>query len=407
MELLQKLIQIQSISGNEAEIAKFILDTLQSWGVGARRQNGNVIAYIPGKDGSRALIFNTHMDTVPASNPEKWVYPPYGKNAGRIIRDKLYGLGASDDKGGIAAILNLIDTMICGSCRSSVPNFASKSPSLGWAQGREATFGKPSLVPPVSKLDVGNLPFDLWFTFVAGEETDGSGTEKFLDWFCDTKYFTKYKKISAIIGEPTGNKELEIGHRGNIFLTVTAKGLSGHGAKNYKKEDLAVEKILKIAEKLKSASLIWKKEYRDKFLGEPSLNITGIFSSTNIANVLPAECSLFVDIRTTPLLHEEIKTLLEKLVDFEEGISCMIKERSYGFTSLEAGIVKSFKKVMKGIKLSSSMGTTDMSQFTQRGIETVVFGPGDRECIHKENEFVELSNVSECVKIYRKIIDCF
>lgn len=404
MKLLQKLVQIQSISGNEAEIAKFILDTLQGWGVGARRQNGNVISYIPGRDGSRALIFNAHMDTVPASNPKKWKYPPYGKRAGKIVGDRLYGLGASDDKGAVAAILIIANLFSARRKNFLDPQLAhDKTFSVDTVQVTRSPCDLRKFSPASQNFLI--PPIDLWFTFVCGEETDGSGTEKFLDWFCDTKYFKKYKKIPAIIGEPTDCKELEIGHRGNIFLTVTAKGLSGHGGKNYKSGDLSINKIMRIACKLEYAAESWKRKYRDKFLGESSLNITSIFSSTNIANVVPGECSLCADIRTTPALHGKIKQLLKDLIGQTEGISLKIRDRSPGFTSPQAEVVKSFQRILPGIKMTSSMGTTDLSQFTAKGIETVVFGPGDKDCIHKENEFTELSNVSECAKIYRKIIE--
>lgn len=366
MELLQKLVQIKSISGKEDKLASFIMDYCRENNISAQMQSGNVVIYIKGEDPSKALIFNAHMDTVSAGDLSKWQYQPYGNSAGKVINGKLYGLGASDDKGAIASMLILAN------------NYLRVRPLI-----------------------------DLWFTFVSREETDGSGTESFLDWFTHTKYFKTYKKISVIIGEPTGLGVLEIGHRGNFFLKLESKGVVGHGAKSYKESDLAIGKMLKALQKVKSGFEQWKMGYKDKILEVPSLNITGIFSSASTVNQIPPVCSVTLDIRTTPKMHHKLIPWIKRQVGKSIKISEVATGKPPGIINHRSKIQKTIKSVIPGISVSVSLGSTDQSQFINSGIDTVVFGPGEKGTMHKENEFVCLSKVLKCVKIYKKIIEEF
>ena len=338
MKLLQQLVQIPSYSGQEDKLANFILDFLHKNHVSARIQNGNVIAHIAGLDQTKTLIFNAHMDTIK------------GKVACKIKSDRVYGLGASDDKGAIASMLYLAKDL--------------KAPGI-----------------------------DIWFTFVTKEETDGTGTENFLNWFTASKYFKSYKDISAIIGEPTGLEVLEIGHRGNIFLKLKAAGISGHSAKEYQDSELAIEKILKALGKIKAAKI------------QAGINITSLTTSEKTLNQIPRECEAIIDIRTTPKLDGKIAEFIRKTVGHGVEVSEVEKGRISGITSSGSHIVKIFKKIMPGVLLRISVGSTDLSQFTQKGIPAVVFGPGEKEVIHNPDEYIEVKKVLECVKIYKKIIE--
>ena len=107
IQLLQKLIQIPSFSGHEEKLAKFIMGYCNDNNLRCQIQEGNVIIHIEGKDKTKALIFNAHMDTVNVGNMTKWKYPPTGKSAGKIVDGKVYGLGASDDKATVASMMLL------------------------------------------------------------------------------------------------------------------------------------------------------------------------------------------------------------------------------------------------------------------------------------------------------------
>ena len=243
----------------------------------------------------------------------------------------------------------------------------------------------------------------MWFTFVCNEETDGSGTENFLGWFNKTKY----KRVAAVIGEPTNLKSLEIGHRGNAFIKLTSCGITGHGANKYSEKELAVEKMLKAIKKLKKNFSIWEKKYVHKILGKPNLNITSLHSSEEFVNKLPDKCWVTLDIRTTPDLHKKLNSLVKNSIGDLVEIAPMIGNASPGFTESKSPIVKVCQKILPNISFSISLGTTDFSQFIAAGIDAIVLGPGDKKFIHKENEYVYIPDIKKAVNIYNKIVNEF
>lgn len=361
IQLLQKLIQIPSFSSHEEKLAMFIVDYCKNNKLNVQRQNGNVLVHIEGKNKAKAVIFNAHMDTVSVGNKGKWKYPPVGKNAGRLINGKIYGLGASDDKAAIASMLLLAKSL--------------NSP-----------------------------PCDVWFTFVCSEETDGSGTAQFLKWFKKVKYYPAYKHIATVIGEPTNLTTVEIGHRGNAFMKLISYGITGHGAKLYSSNVLAVEKMLKAISKLQKDFSTWNKKYKHKTLGEPSLNITGLHTTGEFVNKLPDKCWATLDIRTTPLLHTKLDNLLKVSIGEFVEISKMKGNASPGLAEINSPMVKISKKVLPNISFSISLGSTDFSQFTQNGIDAIIFGPGNKKVIHKENEYVYALKIKKAVGLYKKIL---
>jgi len=361
IKLLQKLIQIPSISGHEEKLAKFILNYCLNNHLSAKIQKGNVIVQIKGNNKTRAIIFNAHMDTVSVGNKAKWKYPPFGENAGKIVDGKIYGLGASDDKAAIASMMSL-----------------AKS--------------------------VSNPPCDVWFTFVCNEETDGSGAAHFLQWFKESIFFLTYKHIAVVIGEPTNLTNIELGYRGNAFVKLKSFGITGHSAKTYSSDDLAIDIMLKTLNKLRKEFALWKKKYKHKVLGEPNLNITGLHTLGESMNKLPDECWATLDIRTTPMLHANLNSLLDESISEYVEIIRMKGNTSPGFTEGDSSIVKICRKILPEVDLAVSLGSTDFSQFILAGIDTVVLGPGDEKVIHKENEHVKIANVEKAVDIYKRIV---
>lgn len=364
MQLLQKLVKIKSISGHEQKLAHFIMTFCQKNEIPTKMQKGNVIIHLDGKNDKVALIFNAHLDTVNPGDLRKWKYSPFGQQAGKVTDGKLYGLGASDDKGTIAVMLLIAK-------------------------------------------EVDTLPCDLWFTFVCNEETDGSGTANFLDWFTKSKYFQNYEEIAAILGEPTDLDSIEIGHRGNAFIKLTVNGITGHGGKSYPGQELAVEKMLMVIKKLKKEFKVWKRKYKNKILGEPTMNITSLHTSNGSLNKIPNKCEATLDVRTTGELDNKLEDLLEKTIDKDAKITFIEKKLSPGITSLASHIVGVCKEVLPNIKFGVSLGSTDLSQFINKGIEAVILGPGNKDAMHKEDEYVDLEKVTLAVEIYKKIIYSF
>lgn len=362
IEILKQLIKIKSYSRNEAEIQEYIFKWLENEKLKPIKQGENVVVKIKGEDSSKALIFNAHVDTVEMGSLKSWQTEPLELT---VKQGKGYGLGASDEKAGVASLMLL---------------------------GSKLSKQKPEV--------------DTWLTFVVKEEIDGSGTKSFLDWFVSKGYIKAYIDISAILVEPSYLREVELGHKGNIFVKIVTKGKSGHGSKPINKKDHAVWQMFEVMKKLDILSVKWKKEYQDAVLGEPTMAIpTSIKSgSEQCVNKIGESCSMTVDIRTTPKLHHLVVKKLKQELKGLAQVELMGEPAPWGLTQKEAKIVKVVKKVVKKVKLSLSQGSNDLCFFTQHNISAVVIGPGEKSCIHQANEYVKLEKIAKAVEIYEKII---
>lgn len=360
-KILKQLIQIKSYSGQEKELADFIMDFCQKNNLPAEKQDGNIIIkYLVSS--KKCLIFNAHLDTVKEGNISSWVYPPFGKEAGVIDDKKIYGLGASDDKGGITSLLLL------------ALEYKNKKP-----------------------------PIDLFFTFVINEEIDGSGTKSFVNYFIE-KFAKNYHDVSVVIAEPTNCNKIEIGHRGNTFIKIKTTGDSGHSSNPDKIKIHCIEKMIKVISKIKRLEKEIQTFYFDDVLGYPTICLTGFNSSKSSVNKVPSECNTTWDIRTTPLLHDKFMNILGKKLGKEVEVKLIGKPINYGLTDINSKIVGVFKKIAPNLEIKISPGSNDTTFFTSIGIPAITFGPGNKEAIHKENEYIELKNINKSVDIYKKII---
>lgn len=362
--LLKELVKIESFSGHEQKLAQFIMQWAKENELPAEMQDDNI--YIKFQVGSsKALIFNAHMDTVKPGNIDFWSSPPTGHGAGKIKGNKLYGLGASDDKSAIASFLTLAHQL------------------KGLA-----------------------LPVDVFIVFVTNEEISGAGSQSFVNYF-QKNYADKYKEVSAVIGEPTDLKSTEIGHRGNIFLKVTTHGDSGHGSKPWKIKQHAIGEHIKVIQKITTLGELLTKEYADATLGAPSFCLTGIQSDDSSVNKVPASCFSTWDIRTTPNLHDKVLYFVQKEVGKDVMVEFIEQPSPFGLTSPKSKVIGLLKKIVPDLKVKISPGSNDICFFTEAGVPAITFGPGKKNVIHKPNEFVEIDKVKEAVTIYKQLLESF
>ena len=101
--LLMDLVQIPSPTGQEGQVAARLAEEMQRLGFRDVHADaaGNVVGFVGAGQGS-LLMFNGHMDTVKVSSPEDWHHAPFGS---AVEDGRLYGVGACDQKGGLAAMI--------------------------------------------------------------------------------------------------------------------------------------------------------------------------------------------------------------------------------------------------------------------------------------------------------------
>ena len=217
-ETLKTTYQYRVSFGNESAIQEFIKAYLVTLGFSPTSYKGNVMVKISGQDTHKALIFNAHVDTVAVGEISSWEYNPF---KGIVEDDKVYGLGASDEKATIAVMLHLAEILV-------------KQP------------------PAV----------DVWLHFVVKEEVDGSGTKDCLEWFTEHER-RHYQEVAGVLGEPTGLASIEVAHRGNVFLTLTSFGDSGHASDPAKIKTHAAFEMFAFIKKVEVLGKKWEKTYSD------------------------------------------------------------------------------------------------------------------------------------------------
>ena len=361
--LIQQLISISSLSGQEGQIIQYIDQALIILGINTQKIGENLVAHIKGTNQSKAIVFNAHVDTVQPGDEKLWKYSPL---LGKLVGDKVFGLGASDEKAGVAGLMILAE------------NFSQNKP-----------------------------PCDVWFHFVVKEEVDGSGTKQTMNWFVE-HFQGKYKQIAGVLVEPTNLAKVELAHKGNVFVKLAVEGDSGHGSEPDKIKTHAVLVMAEILHKLAKLGKDWKKHYLHPILGYPTLGIgTAIQAgSLDCPNKFADTCIASLDVRTIPEMHDKVVSLIsDYLVEYPVKVSYLFDPAPYGLTQVDDAIVQSIKKILPEITISFSKGSTDQCFFTQHNIPAIIFGPGESEYIHTPNEYCYPSKITQFAEIMKKVIN--
>lgn len=369
VNLLQELIgfNTENPPGNELPLADYIVSILRALGVESRvepvgKGRANIIAHIKGRGDGKSLLLNGHLDVVPAGG--NWSSEPF---QARIKDGKVYGRGSSDMKGAIACMIGAVKEYL--------------------EQGRA-------------------LAGDLYLLFSADEECDNIGTKAFLSNAPHIDY--------AIIGEPT-MLDLCIGHRGVSRHRITINGKSCH-AGNPQNGVNAVEKMAKIVVEITKLNQNLNSVAYDGFPA-PSIVVTTI-GGGNKHNIIPDVCEIVTDRRTIPgetpqstmaELENILKTVLSTDPSFSYRIEPIINLASSSI-DLSDELVElvrrsHYKAFQKEIKVSYFNACCEQALFMDKGIKTVICGPGDIKQAHAPDEFIEISQINKAIILYKKILD--
>lgn len=266
-ELTRKLISIPSISGDEKAVAEFLADYLRAAGFDVQLQEAeddrpNVYA----RRGEPHVVLSTHTDTV----------PPYVEF--RQDDDFIYGRGACDTKGIIAAMLKAAEALI----EASVTDFG--------------------------------------MLFVVGEEAGSIGASQANKIPNQSRYL--------INGEPTESK-LALGSKGALRAILRARGRAAHSAYPEKGKS-AINMLLDVLTDLRQVD--WP---RDEALGATTMNI-GMIKGGVAANVIPPDAEaelMFRVVTNNESLKRVIETVAGTRVEVEYTFACdpVFTEKIDGF----------------------------------------------------------------------------
>ena len=271
IQFTQDLVRIKSVfhpkkeGFNEEKVAHFVANKLKGMGIEvfideAVPGRPNVIGIIKGKRNGRRLLFEAHTDVVTEGNPKEWKYPPF---EAIIHEGKIYGRGACDTKGNLAAMIYAVKAII----------------------DAKAEFkGEIILCIPVD------------------EEGMMLGIKHFI------KQGWADKVDAAIICEPEENN-ICIYQKGALRVKIVVKGKMAHGAMPEAgiNPNWGMAKILLELENLQQKEI--KRLGKHKYLGYPSFTPTILKAPVQgeaQINVIPQECMSTIDIRTIPGQNHEI-----------------------------------------------------------------------------------------------------
>jgi len=368
--LARELIRIPTVNppGDVAEAAFVCTRYLAEAGFtveldAAEPTKPNVIARYGTRPGP-TLLWNSHLDVVPVGEETAWSVPPF---EGRVQDGRLYGRGACDVKGGVAAQLVAAAALV----RSGVPLYGS-----------------------------------LVVTEVADEEVGGKlGAARIAE-------REDLRPDAVMVAEPTKNRVC-IGERGGVGVRVTVYGRTAHGALPWEGVN-AIEGMALVITALQRE--LWPRlaERRHPYFAPASATISLIEGGVK-TNVVPDRCSIYIDRRLIPgeepeAAVAEIREVAERAVRTVPGLRVVVAPapewpgRPAIVQPEDAPLVQTMVAVNEYLGLDVtltgfSMGT-DGRFFAARGYPTIVYGPGDPRVAHQPDEWVEVAELVQCARAY-------
>jgi len=371
----QALIRLPSPSGEERQVAVRLSEEMKRVGFTDVRTDriGNVVGRIGNGQGP-TLMLEGHMDTVGCGNLADWPYGPY---EGKVVNGMLYGLGAADMKGSLAAMI----------------------------------YGVKALIEAGMQLH-GNL-------YVVGvvqeEPCEGLAIRVLIE-------EEGIRPDFVLIGEAT-NRQVTRGQRGRLELKITTYGKSCHASMPERGKNA----IYEAARILVGIELMMPQMEVDSFLGKASLAVTHIESVACSRNAIPDRCVLYVDRRLTGGETEakavaELRNLIsregvEATVEVTEyqarsytGYECRARQYFPGWALPENNewIQSCVSAVERELGYRPRIGRWDFSTdgvYTAgvAGIPTVGFGPGEERYAHTAEERVSIAHLVDAAHVYARL----
>ena len=368
LELLKKLIKIESISPNDNgcfDVIKQQFDGLDFSFKEKNYKNISNLVITNGDSKNKTFCFLGHTDVVPPGPESEWSVPPF---SGEIIDNKIYGRGAADMKGGIACFISALKEFL----------FENKDPSF-------------NIMVLLNSNEEGKL--------------ENGKVDRVINEMIDKNKFIDF----CLIGEPSSSKKvgdvIRIGRRGSLSGILKVYGIQGHVA--YPKQ--ALNPILGIGKTLEELKNMEWDRGNENF--EPtSFQVSNIKSGTGAENVVPGVLEMTFNFRFSPEsspdgLKEKFEALLKKS-DLKYDVSWTLSALPFLTAKTEfIDIVKSSIKEINNIdtKIDNGGGTSDGRWVAPMGSEIVELGPLNKT-IHQIDEHVDIEDLSTLKEIYKKIL---
>ncbi|WP_114579110.1 M20 family metallopeptidase [Saliphagus sp. LR7] len=391
-ELIDLALDLLSVDtanppGHTREIVSLLEKYLSQFPVDVERfaidpAKPNLLVTVPGTS-DRTLLYNGHLDTVPF-DADTWTFNPLGERTD----DRLYGRGATDMKGPVAAML-----------------FAIRA------------FAETEIEPPVSLL----------FAFVSDEEVGGdAGLPALLE-------ADRLEADACVIGEPTceeGRHSVTVADRGSIWLTLEATGEAAHGSRPVFGEnaidrlydavttlrerfgtqqleiDPAIEPILD--ESIAFYEPMMGADTARKLFETPTINL-GVFKGGDAINSVPRAARAEIDIRLTAGVRTpDLLSRIQECVADCEGITVADVSWSVGTAEpIDSPIVEAVASsaettIGERVYRRSATGGGDAKKLRNAGVPTVEFAFGT-DTVHAVDEYTTVDALVGNATVYARL----
>jgi len=372
VQLTRAMVRIPSVNPQEktvegppygeARIAEFVCDWFKKAGLDAQKQivapnRENVWAQAAGNDPSRTLVLCAHTDTVDVKD---MTVEPF---AAAVADGRIYGRGACDDKGPLAAMM----------------------------------------IAFRDRLGQGDLPFNLALLATCGEEYNllGSG------------YFARHLPkglIAVVVAEPT-DLQVVTAHKGVVRLTLSSTGKSAHSSRPHQGKNAiytiarAITAVERFAEELKQG-------HEHPQLGHEIASVTIVNGGQQI-NVIPDRCTANIDWRVLPgrdaencraELAQFLLAQVGEQIDVEVINQYKPMETDAADSIIEL-LLEAARKATGKSQTKVFSGATDASSLAGLGIPTPIFGPGGLGKSHTADEYIDIDKLEQGVAAYKAFLD--
>jgi acetylornithine deacetylase len=361
IRLLHELVAIDSVNptlvpgaSGEAEIGRMIAEEMRSFGLDVEITDvvpgrPNVVGLLEGRAKGRTLMFCGHTDTVGVAGMDR-PFSPFVKDG------RLFGRGAQDMKGGVAAMMAAARAIAEGG---------------GLASGR------------------------LVIAAVVDEEHSSIGAEALV---------ARWRADEAVVTEPT-DLAIAVGHKGFAWVEVAALGKAAHGSRPQEGED-AILRLGRVLARLETLDRELQKREPHALVGVASLHAS-LISGGREWSSYPDRAELRMERRTLPgerdsIALEEVQQILDGLRDedstFNASATLLFSRPAYEIPEghpLPAALAVAITRAGARPRTAGASFWTDAAILGHAGIPSVLFGPGGAG-LHSVEEYVNVADVQVC-----------
>lgn len=367
LALAKDLMSRRSVTPEDAGCQEVMITRLAASGFTIERLRFDDVDNFWARRGDDAPLyaFAGHTDVVPTGPEDQWQHPPFVPT---VENGMLYGRGAADMKGSLAAMLT--------ACERFVDAHPDHSGSIGFLITSDEE--GPSINGTVKVVE---------HLEARGEKMDG-----------------------CLVGEPSSTNisgdVIKNGRRGSLGCVLTVHGVQGHVAYPH----LADNPIHSVAPALAELSAeTW--DNGNEFFPATSFQISNINGGTGATNVIPGEVDIIFNFRySTETTHEQLQQRAEKILD-KHNVKYTANWNLSGlpFLTPSGALVDAACVAVKAVQgidteLSTAGGTSDGRFIAPTGAQVVELGPVNAT-IHKIDECVAAEDLDKLSSMYERILE--